>query len=102
MNDGSNSFEIMGALALNPITGERNSNERDHDIEVRSPPIQTCRCLVSIEQRKLGLGQDDDSSDHSQLIVQHAYIRINSGSGEGHAEAGGAQWCLCQTSTILR
>src|SRR6202795_575049 len=51
---------------------------------------------------KCRLRQDDDFFHHSQLIVQHAYIRVSAGSSEGHAEAGRAQWGLCQTGTILR
>lgn len=38
----------------------------------------------------LSLRQDHNHSHHSQLVVEHAYVRISSGSSEGHAEAGGA------------
>src|ERR1039457_537700 len=47
--------------------------------------------------------QDDDFSHHSQFIVQHAFVRVNAGAGEGDAEAGRTrgQRCLGQTGTIL-
>lgn len=50
----------------------------------------------------LRLRQDDDFSDHSQLIVQHALILVNAWLGEGRAEAGRAQRGLCQANAILR
>src|SRR5207302_8931062 len=48
------------------------------------------------------LPQNDDFSHHSQLIVQHAFVLVNAGLGEGHAEARHAQRGLWQTDTILR
>src|SRR5216683_4710700 len=50
----------------------------------------------------LKLWQNYDFPEHSQFIVQHAYVVINAGLGERHAEAGRTQRRLWQTSAILR
>src|SRR6266849_8049115 len=51
------------------------------------------------------LRQDDDYSHHSQLIVQHAFVLVHAGLGEGRPEARCAvevERSLRQTNAILR
>src|SRR5579864_9824696 len=63
-------------------------------------------CLATAERQPHStawLRQDDDLSYHSQVIMQHAFVLVNAGGGEGDAETrrGPVQRHLGQTDTIL-
>jgi hypothetical protein len=96
----NHTFPIKRQLVQNLFAHQRS-------ISALQPPERRLKQIRVFQLRLevLGLRQDDDYSHHSQLIVQHAFVLVNAGLGEGRPEARCAvevERSLRQTNAILR